>query len=193
MGLLRTALPYFGIVIALAANSALAQQRTGIPTGSVWYAGAGAGVGYYDAKASDFAIPSLSTQGLSDTTAGWQVFGGYRFNPYLGAEISWTDLGKASGPSSFAAHSFNVSGVGRIPFGSGFFLQGKVGAAFLRVAGFGNDVYNTNLLLGLGAGWDFPNGVTLLAEGEYFGEAGDAASTGRANLYLLTFNAMIRF
>lgn len=211
MGLLRTAVSFIGTVIALtAADGASAQQRVGIPSAPAWYVGAGAGVSYYDMKADDRnLIPTLTTSGFDSTGFGWKLFGGYRFNPYFGLEGSYADLGNSSGGVKYAVHSWNVAGVGRIPFGTGFFLQGKVGAAFTRTQASltsqpgSNLKYKTNLLLGGGFGYDFPSGVSLLAEAEWYGKTGSAAAsdpstglvtgTGRADSYLFSVNSMFRF
>ncbi|HLB17178.1 MAG TPA: outer membrane beta-barrel protein [Burkholderiales bacterium] len=213
MGLLRTALPYLGTVIGLAAmDAALAQQRaqTGIPSAPAWYIGAGAGVSYYDMNQQDLnMIPSVTTQGFDSTGFGWKLFGGYRFNPYLGLEGSYADLGSSSGGLKYAVHSWNVAGVGRLPFASGFYLQGKVGAAFTRAQStpfgqtVGNTSYKTNVLLGGGFGYDFPSGVGVLAEAEWYGKTGTATGvdpssglivgTGRADSYLFSVSTMFRF
>jgi OOP family OmpA-OmpF porin len=213
MGLVRTALPYFGTVIALAAvDSALAQQRTqtGVPSAPAWYVGAGAGVSYYDMKTQDLnMIPSVTTQGFDSTGFGWKLFGGYRFSPYFGLEGSYADLGQSSGGLKYSVHSWNVAGVGRIPFGSGFYMQGKVGAAFTRTQSapfgqlVGNVNYKTNLLLGGGFGYDFPSGVGVLAEAEWYGHTGNPTAvdpttglitgTGRADSYLFSVSTMFRF
>lgn len=213
MGLLRTALPYFGTVIALAAaDGALAQQRTqtGVPSAPAWYAGAGAGVSYYDMKTQDLnMVPSVTTQGFDSTGFGWKLFGGYRFSPYFGLEGSYADLGNSSGGLRYAAHSWNLAAVGRLPFASGFSVQGKVGAAFTRAQSIpsgqsvGNHYYKTNLLLGAGVGYDFPSGVGVLAEAEWYGQTGNPISvdpttglitgTGRAESYLFSVSTMFRF
>jgi len=212
MGLLRTALPYFGIVVALtAANGVSAQQRPqGVPSAPAWYAGVGAGVSYYDMKSQDLnMIPSVTTQGFDSTGFGWKLFGGYRFSPYFGLEGSYADLGNSSGGLRYAVHSWNLAAVGRLPFASGFSLQGKVGAAFTRAQStpfgqsVGNHYYKTNLLLGGGVGYDFPNGLGVLAEAEWYGRAGDATAvdpttglitgTGRADSYLFSVSTMLRF
>jgi OOP family OmpA-OmpF porin len=212
MGLVRTALPYFGIVIGLTAmDAAVAQQRPqGVPSAPAWYVGAGAGVSYYDMKTQDLnMIPSVTTQGFDSTGFGWKLFGGYRFSPYFGLEGSYADLGQSSGGLKYSAHSWNVAGVGRIPFASGFYLQGKVGAAFTRAQSapsgqtVGNVHYNTNVLLGGGFGYDFPSGLGLLAEAEWYGRTGNPTGvdpttglitgTGRADSYLFSVSTMFRF
>ncbi|MGH8696441.1 MAG: outer membrane beta-barrel protein [Burkholderiales bacterium] len=190
----------------------MAQQRTqtGIPTAPTWYVGAGAGVSYYDMKSQDLnLVPSVTTQGFDSTGFGWKLFGGYRFNPYFGLEGSYADLGNSSGGLKYAVHSWNVAGVGRIPFASGFYLQGKVGAAFTRAQSspfgqtVGNTSYKTNVLVGGGFGYDFPSGFGLLAEAEWYGRTGTATGvdpttglivgTGRADSYLFSVSSMFRF
>ncbi len=212
MGLLRIALPYVATALTLAvASSAFAQQRAGIPTAPTWYVGAGAGVSYYDLDNQDRnMVPSIATQGFDSTGFGWKIFGGYRFNPYFGLEGSYADLGNSSGGLKYAVHSWNVAGVVRIPFASGFYLEViKVGAAFTRAQSHpfgqsvGNTSYKTNLLLGGGFGYDFPNGFGLLAEAEWYGRTGTATAvdpntglsvgTGRADSYLFSVNSMFRF
>jgi OmpA-OmpF porin, OOP family len=211
MGLLRTAVAFIGTVIALtAADGASAQQRGGIPSAPAWYVGVGAGVSYYDMKSQDLnMVPSVTTQGFDSTGFGWKLFGGYRFNPYFGLEGSYADLGNSSGGLKYAAHSWNVAAVGRIPFDGGFYLQGKVGAAFTRAQStpfgqtVGNTSYKTNVLLGGGFGYDFPSGLGLLAEAEWYGRTGTATGvdpatglivgTGRADSYLFSVSSMFRF
>jgi OOP family OmpA-OmpF porin len=211
MGSPRTALPCLGTVIALAAaGSAWAQQPGGIPTAPAWYIGAGAGVSWYDMKTQDLnAIPQTANTGFDSTGFGWKVFGGYRFNNYFGIEGSYADLGNSSGGLKYAVHSWNVAGVGRIPFGTGFYLQGKVGAAFTRTQStplgqpVGNTNYKTNVLVGGGFGYDFANGWGVLAEAEWYGQTGTPAAvdpvtglvtgTGRADSWLFSVSSMIRF
>jgi OOP family OmpA-OmpF porin len=207
----RTALLCFAAPLLLAAaDGALAQQYGNIRTGQVWYLGAGAGVSYYDLESADRnAIPSITTMGFDSTGFGWKIFGGYRFNPYFGLEGSYVDLGDTSGGLKYAMHSWNIAGVGRVPFGTGFFLQGKVGAAFTRAQStpFGQTVgsthYKTNVLVGAGFGYDFANGFTLLGEAEWYGKTGDPAAvdpttglvtgTGRTQSYLFSASGLFRF
>jgi OOP family OmpA-OmpF porin len=208
---LRTILPLVGAVVAAAAaNGALAQPTAGIRTAPAWYVGAGAGVSYYDLKSEDRnLVPSIATQGFDSTGFGWKLFGGYRFNQYFGLEGSYTDLGNTSGGLRYAAHSWNVAAVGRVPFGTGFYLQGKLGAAFTRAqstpAGqtVGSTHYKTNPLIGGGVGYDFANGVGVLGEIEYYGRVGDAITvdpntglitgTGRSDAWLFSVSSMFRF
>ena len=161
------------------------------------------------------------------TVVGWKVFGGYRLNQYIGLEGSYVDLGRVkydyqfsqagaaagSGTMQYSATSWNVAAVPRLPLQQGLFLQGKLGAAWTTVenninltAGTftqqgTNKKSRTNLLAGVGLGYDFPNGLSIIGEYEYYGEGGDAftvgptsvGGTGRADLNLFSVSGMIRF
>jgi len=161
------------------------------------------------------------------TAFGWKVFGGYRFNQYFGVEGSYVDLGKfdyqyqfnqagaqvGTGNMSYEVGSWNVAVVPRLPLEQGLYLQGKVGAAFTRAENSFNltaNTYNqsgsdsksrTQPYLGAGLGYDFSNGLSVVAEYEYFGKAGSPFSygsngitgTGRADMNLFSVSGMIRF
>jgi OOP family OmpA-OmpF porin len=162
------------------------------------------------------------------TDFGWKVFGGYRFNQYFALEGSYVDFGKfdyqyqfnqggaqtGNGNMSYNAFSWNIAAVPRYTLQEGLFVQGKVGAAFttvensfnMSVPGFtqqGSDRKSrTNFLVGAGIGYDFPNGLSIIGEYEYYGEAGSgfqvgstgiSSGTGRADLNLFSISGMIRF
>jgi opacity protein-like surface antigen len=235
---------YLGTAVATIAGlmTALpspAQQRT-MPSAPGAYFGAGAGVGYMSFKGSDFDnvasglnSAGLGGGGLSQTTnrdttdfAG-KVFGGYRFNQYIGIEGSYVGfstldynyqfqqagLPAGSGNMSYKAWSWNVAAVPRFPLHQGLFVQGKLGAAFttaensinLTAGTFSQQSTEkknrTNLLAGAGLGYDFPNGLSIIGEYEYYGQVGSAfnynasgmSGTGRADMNLFTVSGMIRF
>jgi OOP family OmpA-OmpF porin len=161
------------------------------------------------------------------TAFGWKVFGGYRFSQYFGVEGSYVDLGKfdykyqfnqggtqvGTGEMSYEVGSWNIAVVPRLPLEQGLYLQGKVGAAFTRAENSFNltaNTYNqsgsdsksrTQPYLGVGLGYDFQNGLSVIGEYEYFGKAGSAFSygdngisgTGRADMNLFSVSGMIRF
>jgi OOP family OmpA-OmpF porin len=65
-------------------------------------------------------------------TSGHIYLGGY-FNPYLGAEIGYTDLGsvkRAGGRTE--AYGVNLSLVGRVPLSQNFSIYGKLGGTYGR-------------------------------------------------------------
>jgi hypothetical protein len=59
----------------------------------------------------------------------------------------------------------------------------------------------TNLLAGVGLGYDFPNGLSIIGEYEYYGQVGNGfnysasgmSGTGRADMNLFSVSGMIRF
>ena len=228
-----------GLITALPSP---AQQRA-IPSAPGFYFGLAAGVGYasfnnndFDNVASGLNGASVGGGGLTQNISsretsdfGGKVFGGYRFNPYIGVEGSYTGFSRmdidyqfqqagtptTTGSMRYNVYSWNVAVVPRLPFPEhgGLFLQGKLGAAFTTVensfnltAGTfsqqgTNEKSRTNVLAGVGVGYDFPNGLSVLGEYEYYGRVGDSFSygggglggTGRADMNLFSVSGMIRF
>jgi len=161
------------------------------------------------------------------TDFGWKAFGGYRFNQYIGLEGGYTGFSRlesqyqfqqagvpaGSGTMSYNVYSWNVAVVPRLPLQQNFFLQGKLGAAFtttentfnLNAGTYSqqgtNEKSRTNVLAGVGLGYDFPNGLSILGEYEYYGKVGDSFSygsgglggTGRADMNLFSVSGLIRF
>ena len=173
--------------------------------------------------------PPLTQSTTKDNTAvGWKVFGGYRVNPYFGVEASYAGLGSfdynytfaqggvqtGTSDMSYKVYSVNVAVVPRLPLEQGLYVQGKVGAAFTRAENNFNltlptiteqasqSKSKTNLLAGAGIGYDFANGLGVIAEYEYYGKVGNSFTysatggiegTGRADMNLFTVSGMIRF
>jgi opacity protein-like surface antigen len=168
------------------------------------------------------------TTSRSTNDFGWKVFAGYRLNPWFGVELGYTNFGKqeyrfdffqggaqvGDAKMDYEVQSVNLVAVPRYPFPNGAFVQGKLGAAFTRtensfnvnVAGFppsGSDKKSrTNVLAGIGLGYDFPNGLSIVGEYEYYGKVGEPINlnatdgirgTGRADMNLWSVSGMIRF
>jgi OOP family OmpA-OmpF porin len=228
-----------GLVAALPSP---AQQRA-MPSAPGFYFGAGAGVGYANYNNNDFdnIANGLNGAGIGGggltqnmtsretTDFGWKLFGGYRFNQYIGVEGGYTGFSRmdiqyqfnqngapaGNGSMSYNVYSWNVSVVPRLPLhqAGGLYLQGKLGAAFTTVentfnlnAGAysqqgTNEKSRTNVLAGVGLGYDFANGLSIIGEYEYYGRVGDSFSygsgglggTGRADMNLFSVSGMIRF
>ena len=131
--------------LALAATPAAAQLR--------WYVGGSVG----QARTSNDAVTnrestlqfvqSMQTD-FDDTDSAWKVFGGVRFNPYLGLEATYTDLGTATTatrglggdpvlPFGFIidrkTRGYGLDLVGVLPFAERFELFGKAGAYRTRL------------------------------------------------------------
>lgn len=118
-----------GLMAAAAAAPGVAQDDKGI------YLGGSGGVAHYT-RSCDFAnVP------CDDKDVAWRVFGGYRFNRWIAAEIGYVDLGEASGdgflagqPASFQfeAYAFDASAVGTVQLVGGLHAFGRFGIYWAR-------------------------------------------------------------
>src|SRR4249920_1958725 len=135
-----------GVAAALPSS---AQQRP-MASAPSWYFGAGLGASYASYDSSWGNVANLLNQGgfggggLSQSTTrettdfSWKVFGGYRFNPYIGVEGSYVNLGSldyqysftqngvqtGNAQMSYKVESWNLAVVPRYPFANGAFVQG---------------------------------------------------------------------
>lgn len=146
-------------VLAIALGAASSGANAGNPDG--FYVGAGAGQSMID---EDFA---------DDEDFAYQVFGGYQFNRYLGAEAAYTDFGKvdlADNVGELEADTWSLVLVGTVPFTEKF--SGYVKAGFhdwdaelgVPDIGFADDS-GTDPTYGLGLQYRFTDNVSL--RGEY--------------------------
>ena len=145
------------LALALGALSFNAQAAE--PTG--WYAGAGVGQSMVDEWFAD------------DEDVGFQVYGGYQFNPYFGLELGYTDFGEVDvtgGPGELDADTFSLVAVGNLPFTERFSGYAKAGFhrwdAEADIPGIGRaDDDGTDPIYGLGLQYRFTDTVAL--RGEY--------------------------
>jgi opacity protein-like surface antigen len=120
------------IAASLATALARAQSQVG-------YVGVGAGSSNASFNSSDFSLglPQV-TESKTDTSTGWKVFAGIRFNETFGAEVGYADLGKftykyngggaGSAALDYKVSGFSVSGVAIFPMFAELSLFGRVGA-----------------------------------------------------------------
>ena len=139
---------------------------------------------------------------LDNSDVGWKLFGGYRFNRWLGVEGAIVDLGKfdsritttVPNPTQLlsdvaevhplSAQGLSVAAVGTLPIGERFTLFGKAGVFVWHgkiesnAGSFGNVNRNKNgadLSIGLGAGLKITNSIHVRAEWErYFIDRNDS-------------------
>ncbi len=126
---LATAMTVIGA--AAIARAAFAQEQT--ETKGFYL---GAGVGQFNAGIDDVnQIDNAVSKWKADDTA-YKIFGGYRFNPFLGVELDYLNLGK---PSGNVVPGFNVDSavdgwapyvVGTVPLGRYFEVFGRLGYYF---------------------------------------------------------------
>lgn len=159
---------------------------------------------------------------IQDKKTGWRVFFGYQVNPYLAFEAGYADLGKfktaltwsfviPSPPvnvsTTFHTTVYGVDAVGTLPVGAGgFALLGRIGyfhwtldavtsAPFLPgIIGPGEEKpkgYNVDI--GVGAKWDFSKNLGARLEYTRYPKVGDAESTGKSDVDLLSVSLLYRF
>jgi len=140
------------------------------PASAQWYVGAGVGAG--QAKLSN----NGTVQGNDSHETSGKIFGGYQFTPNWGIEGQYVYLGKydvtnGGGSGSYKPESWGLAATGTIPLSNNFYLMGKLGAAFNRLSDSNFSGSNkTDLLAGVGAGYNFNANWGIRAEYENFGK-----------------------
>jgi OmpA-OmpF porin, OOP family len=207
------------VAAAFAPAGAFAQQRT---AGAGWYSGLS--VGGSQIGLNDNALPVAGATATSltkdESSTGFKLFGGYRYNQNFALEGGYTDLGKFNARRDVTApvigsisrdmktSGFDLAAVGIFPIQNGFSLFGKIGAmytmtrssisingALLPAAGL-TDLSprrsEWNPKFGIGAGYDFSSGLGLRLEYERVTNVGDAA-TGEGNIGMWSVGLTKRF
>lgn len=145
-----------------------------------------------------------------NTGTAVRIGGGYQFNNNVGAELSYGDYGsnKASGTvagipiaASLKASGFEAALVGLLPLSESFALTGKLGIANTKIKGQGvsggftvsASATSTTGSYGIGMRYDLSKSVALRAQYEDLGKVGDAATTGKSKLTLLTLGLTFGF
>ena len=197
------------LVAGLLAASALAfspvaqAQMTG-----QWYAGVGFGQSKAKDACSGAAAAGVTSCDDSDTAA--RIFGGYKFNSNIAAEVGYSDLGKvkASGvvlglPASaeWKATVWDFSAVGMLPINNQFSVLGRLGVTSwsidlnLNVSGVpgSESASGTDMTYGLGVQWDINNQFGLRAEWQQYSSLGDDATTGQSDVEVIGVSALMKF
>jgi len=88
----------------------------------------GAGVGKFNVKIDDVDDTDEAVQKLDDDDNSWKLFGGYRFNPYIGVELAYIDFGgpEDSIESSGSSGDYKVEISGFAPYVIGTLPLGPV-------------------------------------------------------------------
>jgi OOP family OmpA-OmpF porin len=141
------------------------------PASAQWYEGLG--MGSAQAKLGN----------ASHETSG-KFFVGYQFSPNWGVEGQYVSMGthdatNGAGGGSYKPVSWGLAATGTLPMSTNAYFIGKLGAAFNRVStsnvGGGN---NTDLLFGVGFGYNFDGNWSIRAEYESFGNITKSTSIG---------------
>jgi OOP family OmpA-OmpF porin len=184
--------------VAMAALSAPAfGAQFGKPGESGFYGGAGLG-----RTQSDVNAPGISGD---DEDTAWKLFGGYQINRYLGLELGYHDLGRASatgpgGSATFDSTAWTGSVVGSLPITQRFAGFAKVGLARTETDAVGtiggapsvtND-RNTDATYGLGLRYDFTKAVGVRGEWERF-RSGGGLGGGKNDIDVFSVSGVVRF
>jgi OOP family OmpA-OmpF porin len=147
------------------------------------YVGVGAGA----SKVADWCDGIVGT--CDDVGTGWKVFGGTQFNPYVGFEAAYVNLGTVTGTDTSVGipidvdaevSGLNFAVVGIAPVADRFAFFGKIGFYLstldLHASGgaSGSDsASGTGLALGLGGSVSVTERVFVRLEWERFADIGD--------------------
>jgi OmpA-OmpF porin, OOP family len=187
----------FSVLAFAVSTAAVAQIDTG------FYGGVGIGRAKAKFKGEDFTFDSpFFEERRDETDTAYKFFGGYQLGQYIGAELSYTDLGKfayvyngapfggGEARVNYKATSVATSALARIPLGRGFSATGRLGVGYntaersaLTGNGFttippipGATKKRFGLLWGVGAQYDFTPALGARLEFEDYGKFGEAQS-----------------
>ena len=126
-----------------------------------------------------------------DEDTGFKLFGGYKFNRNLAVEGGFVDFGEISasfptGSATVSSDALFAAAVGILPVSSKFSVFGKLGFFMwdLTATGTGGTVSDdgTDLLIGVGLGFDITERLTIRAEWEDYDGGGDGVNFLSAGL-----------
>lgn len=209
----RTLIASLGVTGLVAAGSALAADNVVGP-----YVGLNIGASQSSLKAGGID-GALGNQGLSVSSGSsdhsdtaWSANFGYRFSPYLAAEVGYVDFGKfnyhssVSAPANdsvsgdFKAHGITAAAVGILPLRDRLSAYGKLGliAAHSELTGSSsagavavsnNSHDSTGLLTGAGLRYDFTPNIAGTVEWNRYGNVGSPSTAyGSINTYTVGMN-----
>lgn len=199
------------------AASLLASSLLAAPAFAQFYVGGGVGA----AKSSGLNGSGVSlgvpfTVGGDTTKTSWKLYGGYQFTPNWGIEAQYSDLGKRSANINFGApinaggttsgstaSQWSLAGTGTLPINSNVYLMGKLGASrnkfdsySLTVAGAsatGAGSNKTDLLAGIGIGYDFTKNIGVRFEYENFGKFSSNGGGGGGSIKADNWGASLKY
>lgn len=137
-------------------------------------------------------LAAVGATTCDDEDTGFKLFGGYKFNRNLAVEGGFVDFGEIS--ASNATSSVTVSSdalfaaaVGILPVSSNFSVFGKLGFFMWDLTGTGTGIGTvsddgTDILIGLGLGFDITERLTIRAEWEDYDGGGDGVTFLSAGL-----------
>ncbi|HCI52061.1 MAG TPA: hypothetical protein DE312_01810 [Gallionella sp.] len=155
-----------------------------------------------------------ATVACKKTDTAYRIAAGYGFTRNFGAEVSYTDYGKArlSGTvgavavvANAGATAFQIVGTGVLPLSQNFSLTAKLGFASVSTKANATAVVgpfsvaastsatNNNAVFGIGAEYAFTPAISGRLNYEDLGTIGDAATMGKSKLTSVTAGLVVNF
>ena len=201
----RCALLILGSSAAMLSSGAYAADP-----GTGPYIGVGAGQAEYKDACSD--VPAIAASlGVSSSCdekdTAYKIYGGYRFIPYLAAEIGYTNPGKTkvtlgAASAELKAWLIPIHAVGILPLlDDRLWLMGKLGGVYwngkLDASGPGGTISNSDngfaLSYGVGLQYNFTPNIGVRGEYEIFHDVGDENTTGKGDIRMWSVGVLFRF
>ncbi|HUF22216.1 MAG TPA: outer membrane beta-barrel protein [Burkholderiales bacterium] len=188
--------------LALASGTvSLAFAQSGV------YLGASIGQSKFSDSCKDEAGVILSSCDNKDT--GFKLFGGYMFNPNLGVEVGYVNLGEITASGTFLGTPFTAAiettgftahAVGVLPLNEQFSLLGKLGLirwdadASVSAGGVSGSVSEDGIdfALALGAQYNISRSLGVRAEWDFYKDLGNN-ETGEDDVHLLSVGIVFSF
>lgn len=172
------------------------------------YIGLGLGEANVDIEETDYG-PGVSSS-ADDSDTSFKLFGGYAFNPNFALEGGYIDFGESGArytdgldtlTEEYEANALYVAAIGIIPMNR-FHVYGKAGIARWDVDASARSTWGlsvsdsdsgTDLLYGIGVGFDITPQITLRGEVERYNNVGDSNVTGESDVDVIGITAAMRF
>lgn len=172
------------------------------------YIGLGLGEANVDIEETDYG-PGVSSS-ADDSDTSFKLFGGYAFNPNFALEGGYTDFGEGGVrytdgldtlTEEYEANALYVAAIGIIPMNR-FHVYGKAGIARWDIDASARSTWGlsvsdsdsgTDLLYGIGVGFDITPQITLRGEVERYNNVGDSNVTGESDVDVIGITAAMRF
>ena len=191
----------FWIAALIAAGAASAPALSQSQDAGWFIGAAGGSASYRD------ACPAAVAAGFTCDNHGvaWKVFGGYQFTSWLGYELAYGDLGKATQSqvgvwtADFETTAIDMVLVLTVPLDR-FSLYAKWGLAVWELertitgAGAGStNAKGSDITYGFGMGYNVTKSIALQLEWQRYKDVGDINTTGITNIDVGYFRVAFKF
>lgn len=201
---IRTLMAIAALLLTGAVDSIALAEDT---SGGRWYVGGGLGAATGLDLCSAVNPSFITTPGSCDNSEfAAKVFGGYKFNQYLGVEGALVYLGTTSANGTFLgvpttsdvyAGGLELVGTGTLPITDQFGILGKLGVLVWGIrseigTGFDRDDSGASFAMGAGLKYDITEHIGIRFEWERFWDVGNN-TTGTSDVDLFTVGGLYRF